>query len=247
MIFGRKNAKSSGSNDEKVHGREPEATTTTAIEPQSDTDGVWSGSYDDTAAPAAPVNGAGQNAAPAQGDAPVQQHDPDVIKKISAVRTRVHETFGQVALSMMAVPRYRQLSIMDLNQYVLEPLIRDRIAIATAPDNRMPGTQALAGIAIWASVSEEADARIREQIKAGVFPIRLKPEDWNSGSINWLLDVIAPSQRLTTSVIANFRQVVKEGDMRIHPIVTRLVDPEALKKMGAGPIKTDNGAPAPTG
>ena len=35
----------------------------------------------------------------------------------------------------------------------------------------------------------------------------------------------------------NFRQIVKEGDMRIHPIVTRLVDPEALEKMGAKPIK----------
>lgn len=74
-------------------------------------------------------------------------------------------------------------------------------------------------------------------------------------SNNWLLDIIAPNQQLTTAVIANFGQVVKQGDgkdgqargeerqspdrevnngdIKIHPLITRLVDPEVLKKMGA--------------
>ena len=64
-------------------------------------------------------------------------------------------------------------------------------------------------MAIWASASEAVDAKLREQIKAGVFPLRLQAEDWTSGSINWLLDVIAPNRRLATAVITNFRQVVK--------------------------------------
>ena len=72
--------------------------------------------------------------------------------------------------------------------------------------------------------------------RAGVFPVRLKADEWQSGDINWLFDVIAPNQKLTTSVIANFRQIVKEGDLRIHPLVTRLVDAETLKKMGAAPV-----------
>jgi hypothetical protein len=45
--------------------------------------------------------------------------------------------------------------------------------------------------------------------------------------------VIAPDQKTTARVIANFRQVVKEGSLRLHPLVTRLVDEETLKKMGA--------------
>jgi hemolysin-activating ACP:hemolysin acyltransferase len=28
------------------------------------------------------------------------------------------------------------------------------------------------------------------------FPVRLKAEDWNSGKTTWLLDVIAPSQKV---------------------------------------------------
>lgn len=39
-----------------------------------------------------------------------------------------------------------------------------------------------------------------------MFPIRLKAEDWQSGDINWLLDVIAPNKKTTASVIANFKQ-----------------------------------------
>lgn len=63
--------------------------------------------------------------------------------------------------------------------------------------------------------------------------MRLKAEAWNSGPINWLIDVIAPSRNMTAAVIANFKQVVKGGSLRLHPIVTRLVDAETLQKMGA--------------
>jgi hemolysin-activating ACP:hemolysin acyltransferase len=161
---------------------------------------------------------------------------PETLRKVGAIRSQVRETFGKVVMAMMMLPRYRSQTVGDLQHLVLEPLIRDRIAVA------YPGKQGdevltdLTGLAIWASVSESVDAGIREQIKAGVFPVRLKSEDWASGDINWLLDVIAPDKRATASVIANFRQVVKQGSLRLHPIITRLVDAETLEKMGAEKI-----------
>jgi hemolysin-activating ACP:hemolysin acyltransferase len=84
---------------------------------------------------------------------------------------------------------------------------------------------------IYGARSAEVDARIRDQIKGDVFPIRLKGEDWQSGDINWLLDVIAPNKKTTANLIANFKQVVKDSDLRLHPIVTRLVDAETLEKV----------------
>ena len=80
---------------------------------------------------------------------------------------------------------------------------------------------ALAGVVIWASVSDEVDTKIREQIKAGVFPLRLAATDWTSGETNWLLDVIAPTPALATSVLANMKQVVKDGDL--HGFVAQSV------------------------
>lgn len=161
------------------------------------------------------------------------QLDPDILKKVAAVRSHIRENFGKVVMAMMLLPRYRQQNLGDLQHLLLEPLIRDRIAIAYPGKTEDDQLADISGVAIWASVSEEVDAAIREQVKAGVFPVRLKPDDWTSGSISWLLDVIAPDAKMTANVIANFKQVVKEGSLRLHPIITRLVDEETLKKMGA--------------
>jgi len=162
--------------------------------------------------------------------------------QIEAIRARIHETLGKVAITMMSLARYRHLPLVDLQSLVLEPLMRDRLVLASARAGKgEAGPDTVVGIALWASVSPEVDARIREQIRAGVFPVRLQPNEWNSGNINWLLDVIAPNRKLAMAVVANLRQVVKEGDMRLHPLVTRLVDPEVLKKMGAKPATDADG------
>ena len=185
----------------------------------------------------------GEQAAPAAAVtdiAPPTEINPELAAKIAAVRTHIRESFGKVVMAMMMLPRYRSQTLADLQHLVLEPLMRDRVAIAYPGGDKAGPLADVAGLAIWASVSEEIDTKIREQVQAGTFPIRLKAEDWNSGDINWLLDVIAPDQRTTANVIANFKQVVKEGSLRLHPIVTRLVDAETLTKMGAekmsGPV-----------
>lgn len=177
-----------------------------------------------------------QATAAAQDGAATPALDPAIVEKIAQVRSHVRESFGKVVMAMMMLPRYRNQTLADLQHLVLEPLIRDRIAIAYPGKTETPTVADVAGLAIWASVSEEVDARIREQISAGTFPVRLKAEDWTSGEINWLLDVIAPDQRATTSVIANFKQVVKDGGLRLHPVITRLVDADTLQKMGAEKI-----------
>lgn len=134
----------------------------------------------------------------------------------------------------MGLPRYRHQTIADLHHLVLEPLIRDRVAIAHPARQDRAALIDITGVAIWPSLSDEVDAKIREQIKAGVFPIRLKPEDWTSGSNNWLLDVIAPDRKATGQVITNFGRVVKGGDLRLHPVVAGLVDEETLKVLSEG-------------
>ena len=171
--------------------------------------------------------------AQANDGADTPELDPEIIKKIAAVRSHVRESFGKITMAMMMLPRYRNQTLGDLQHLVLEPLIRDRVAIAYPGSTDNPALADITGVAIWASVSEEVDGRIRDQIAAGTFPLRLKPEDWVSGEINWLLDVIAPNQKATASVIANFKQVVKGGGLRLHPVITRLVDQETLAKMGA--------------
>ncbi|SLN63113.1 hypothetical protein ROA7450_03297 [Roseovarius albus] len=82
------------------------------------------------------------------------------------------------------------------------------------------------------AVSSGIDPEILKKIVAMRAQVHLKADVWASGEINWLLDMIAPDQKTTTSVIANFKQVIKDGDLRLHPIISRLVDAETLQKMG---------------
>lgn len=155
---------------------------------------------------------------------------PEALEKIASLRSQVRESFGKIVMSMMLLPRYRHQSLGDLQHLVLEPLIRDRIAIAHPADADPHALMDISGFAIWASVSDEVDAKIRERIKVGVWPMRLKPEDWSSGPINWLFDVIAPERKMAGRVVANLRQVVKEGDLRLHPQVVGLIDREMRGK-----------------
>lgn len=117
------------------------------------------------------------------------QIPPEMIGKIAGLRAQVRESFGKVVMAMMSLPRYRHQTLGDLQHLVLEPLIRDRIAIAHPADADRAALLDISGFAIWASVSDEVDASIREQIKAGVFPVRLGAADWNSGTITHILQV----------------------------------------------------------
>lgn len=149
------------------------------------------------------------------------------------MRERLQVTVGQVVLAMMALPRYRNQTLADLSHLVIEPVLNDRLAIATPRprDGEEAADGALIGIAVWASVSDTVDAKIREQVVGGNFPVRLVATDWNSGETLWLLDVIAPNSALATAVLANFDQVAKGRHVNVHPIVARSVDPAALERI----------------
>ena len=160
-----------------------------------------------------------------------------------------------MVLSIMNLPRYRHQALGDLMHGMLDPLMRDRVAIAHVRNDHHPegDEQTVAGIAIWATVPEvvmaEVDAKIAEQIKAGVFPVRLASDDWTSGEVVWLLDVIAAdrsqAQRTFGRVLANFRQLSGERPVKIHPIVARSVDPALLERMRVRPADAAAAAPMP--
>jgi hemolysin-activating ACP:hemolysin acyltransferase len=53
-----------------------------------------------------------------------------MISKIAELRTRIQLSVGQVVLAIMNLPRYRHQTLADLMHVVLDPLMRDRVAIA---------------------------------------------------------------------------------------------------------------------
>jgi cytolysin-activating lysine-acyltransferase len=181
------------------------------------------------------------NAPPPPAPAPVT---PELMAQISEMRAKIQMSIGQTVLAIMDLPRYRHMSLGDLSHLVINPLLRNRVAIAhkSVVENGVSRVdeEAIAGIAIWASVSPAVDAKISEQTKSGIFPLRLAPEDWTSGDLPWLIDVIAGDRQQATAVLANFRQLVGDKAIKIHPMVARLIDPAVLEKLrvasaGEGP------------
>ena len=160
---------------------------------------------------------------------------PELLAQIGVLRSKIQLSIGQTVLAIMDLPRYKHMSLSDLSHLIINPLLRNRVAIAHKSDvengNTKVDEENIAGIAIWASVSAPVDAKISEQIKAGVFPIRLNPEDWTSGDLPWLLDVIAGDRQQATSVLANFRQLAGDKSIKVHPMVGRLIDPAVLEKL----------------
>ena len=153
----------------------------------------------------------------------------EIDRKAAAAR------FGEIVMLMMTAQRYWHMSIHELEWLVLQPLMRNQIAVATG-SAKMEGEEqsGTVGAAIWARVSPEVDTKIKQQIEQKVFPVRLKPEDWTSGDIVWLLDIIAPTKLLATKLFSELGKAgLGKGKIQAHPIVGATVDVEFLRKSGA--------------
>jgi hemolysin-activating ACP:hemolysin acyltransferase len=184
---------------------------------------------------------AAMNGSAPEGEAaaPAPAVTPEMMAKIGELRSKIQISVGQIVLTIMNLPRYRHQTLADLGHLLINPLLRDRLAIAhrsvTADDGSTKiDEENVAGIAIWATVSDEVDAKIAEQVKAGVFPVRLGGDDWTSGEQVWLLDVIAADRQAATAVLTNFRQVAGDKQIKVHPIVGRLIDPKVLERLRVG-------------
>ncbi|MGL5839643.1 MAG: toxin-activating lysine-acyltransferase [Sphingorhabdus sp.] len=164
----------------------------------------------------------------AKAKAPAKAEAPPAAT-IEQVRQRMHAEIGQIVLAMMKAPRYRHHSIAELQALLLDPMAKDRVAIARV--HEASGAETVIGIAIWASVSAEVDAKIEEQVRAGVLPVRLNAEDWASGDKLWLIDLIAPTRKTATAVLVNFRQVAGSRAVKIHPLIARSVDGKVLERL----------------
>jgi hemolysin-activating ACP:hemolysin acyltransferase len=147
---------------------------------------------------------------------------------------------GEVVSILVHVPRYRHLALQDIEWIVIALLLQDHLAVFTAIRKEGQGSQ-LAGALMWAKVSPNVDRKIREQIRSGVFPVRLKPDEWSSGDIVWLLDVIAPTKSLATRLVADVG-CNRFGDAPVaHPLLKELIDSKALRDLGAEPAQDKSG------
>jgi cytolysin-activating lysine-acyltransferase len=109
--------------------------------------------------------------------------------KRAAMARQSSAVVGDLVFLLMRDPRFKNFAIADLEWLVLPAVITGQYAMAHG--ERGDGVSVPIAAVLWASVSEEVDARLEENLHR---PFRLTPTEWTGGEICWLAQTIGPPQ-----------------------------------------------------
>ena len=132
--------------------------------------------------------------------------------------------FTQAVGVLMRSPHYKQYTLGDLEWLVIPPLLAGQFRIGEAKPHNKQGPALPVAVVFWASVSPEVDKRLMEAKSASP---QLKPEEWKSGDILWLVHAAGETRfvRFVVDQLANTtfkgRQVKvlgrdKDGNSKVH-------------------------------
>jgi cytolysin-activating lysine-acyltransferase len=137
-----------------------------------------------------------------------------------AVSRDAATAFGDVVAVLMRSPFHRSTFVPELEWLVAPGVASGQFAIAHRTDPKT-GAQTAISFMLWAMVSPEVSKRL-----AGVnAKPKLKPEEWMSGDIPWLVEAAGESdttRNLLKSMVAkrfattgiNFMQMAPDGKYR---------------------------------
>lgn len=91
----------------------------------------------------------------------------------------VAQMLGEIVWLMTQSPVHKQLFISDLEWFAMPAILLEQFRIFYGP-------QTPAAVALWASVSDDTQARLM----AGGY--KLRPDEWKNGENLWLIELVAP-------------------------------------------------------
>ena len=96
---------------------------------------------------------------------------------------------GQIVSLLMRSPQHKHCSLADLEWLVLPAVLSGQFRIVQAQPAQ--GTApAPVGVALWAMVSAEVDKKLSDLS----IPARLRPDEWRSGDIPWLMELVCDTR-----------------------------------------------------
>lgn len=155
-------------------------------------------------APATAAASPSREPAAAQPDAPALSEEE--LRKRAAASKLVSASFGEIVSVLMRSEHYKHYTLQDLEWLVVPAVLSNQFLLAEARA-KGNGFTAPVGVVLWASVSAEVDRRLTADIAQ---PLRLKPEDWRSGDILWLVDAVGPA-KLIGSMLQQLHGKVFKG------------------------------------
>lgn len=124
----------------------------------------------------------------------------------AAISKLISASIGDLVVVMSKSAAHKHYSLADIEWIVLPPVLAGQFYLAEAT-NPETGFRAPVAAVTWARVSAEVDAKLRES--AGK-PIRLRPDEWTSGDIHWLIDLVGDPRGLNNALKALLAGPFKE-------------------------------------
>lgn len=189
------------------------------------------------AAPAKPDNGVQVSAVkhPLGNGTTADSADLRNVKKRAAIAVRNSLAFAQIVSVLMRSPHFARHTLADLQWLVLPPLMLGNFRIAEAK-SKQNGVAVPVAVAVWASVSAEVDKRLSDNLDK---PVRLRPNEWRSGDILWLLYAVGD-----TRVMPEFMKQLGESTFKGRKVKVRKRGQDGKPTLGLLGDSTSAGAPA---
>jgi len=141
----------------------------------------------DTVSHIVPRNDATAESARASSTASQQE-----LQRRTTIAIRQSVAFAQIVSVLARSPAHKFFTLADLEWLVIPPLMTGQYAVAEAKA-QAEGPAVPVAIVLWAKVSSEVDTRLCENLAV---PIRLRPDEWRSGEIPWLVDAVGDARVL---------------------------------------------------
>ena len=162
------------------------------------------------------------------------QSPPGAAAPPAGVPRTVAEALGQVVWLLSQSPAYRELRIRDLESSFMPAILHEQFrvfrfgpfpeAAKTDPAAMLPGLSKEAleqmplGVAIWARLSEAAEAKLEKGE-------RLTPAEWRSGDRVWLVELISPFATAENKITEAMLLDLVRGPFRRTPFNLHRTDP----------------------
>lgn len=116
---------------------------------------------------------------------------------------------GDMAVLLSRSHAHKHYSLADIEWMVMPPLMTGQLYIVEAADQER-GFRAPIAAVTWAFVPEDTDARLRQSVGRR---IRLRPDEWKSGEIGWLIDALGNGKGMDAAL-----QWLKAGPFKEKPL-----------------------------
>jgi hemolysin-activating ACP:hemolysin acyltransferase len=144
------------------------------------------------------------------------------LRNRAALSKRMAAAFGDALTVLMRSPHYKHYSLADMEWLVLPAIATGQFSLADAQHKQI-GISAPVALVLWASVSAEVDQRLGDTNQP---IIRLKPQDWKSGDILWI--VVAEG---APGVVAKLLETLRKTTFKGKPTKVAVIGADGTRQV----------------